>query len=602
MADVGGKAPTEQLRSGGLLYLMLVSRYMSFSHIIEQAIADALASLKLSAPASLDVSHPADASHGDYASNVAMQLARQVKQNPLQLAGLIADALRTKKDLAKVVDRIEVARPGFINFHISTAALLDENKTILKQGKKYGSAGKKQKEKVLVEYSQMNVAKPMHVGHLRTMFIGDSLKRIYQFMGFKTVSDTHYGDWGTQFGMVLYAYKHWGDEQKVKEDPVNELVRLYIDMDKKIEADPELREAAKAEFKKLEDGDKENLKLCKWFVDASVKVFEGMYKTLDILPFDYNLGESYYEALMKKDVQGLMASGIATKEGEMVYVDLEPHKLGRCIFVKSDGASTYHLRDLSTYRHRIKKLKAQRNLYVVDSRQSHHFRQLFKVVEMLGWPGLEGSKHVSYGFVTLPEGSLSTRKGRIVQAIDVISQGLEQAKNVIAEKNPELVDKEGVALEVTRAAIKFANLLPNRDSDIVFEWDKVLRFDGDTGPYLQYAYARIASILRKAGVKAKTLKFKPVLADLREQEIALLRFIYRFGEVLELSLQQNAPHYIAEYLLQLAHRFNAFYEVCPIALEKDEALRNQRLALAAATAQVLHNGLYLLGINTVEEM
>lgn len=575
---------------------------MSFSQTIKLSIEQVLVSLNLPKPSNLDLSHPADASHGDYASNVAMQLARAVKQNPFQLAGLIAEALRTKEDLKNVISSIEVAKPGFINFFISPAALLAENKVILKQGKKYGSSKPAKKEKVLVEYSQMNVAKPMHVGHLRTMFIGDSLKRIYQFMGYKTVSDTHYGDWGTQFGMVLYAYKHWGNEEQVKSDPVNELVRLYIDMDKKIEADPTLREAAKAEFKKLEDGDKENLKLCKWFVDASVRVFEGMYKTLDILPFDYNLGESYYEKLMKKDMKDLQASGIATKEGEMVYVDLEKYKLGRCIFMKSDGASTYHLRDLSTYRHRINKLKTQRNLYVVDSRQAHHFRQLFKVIELLGWPGLEGTKHVSYGFVTLPEGSLSTRKGRIVQAIDVINQGLEQAKAVIAEKNPELADKEGVALEVTRSAIKFANLLPNRDSDITFEWDKVLRFDGDTGPYLQYAYARIASILRKAGVKAKSLKFKPQEDALKDQELSLLRFIYRFGETVELSLQQNAPHYIAEYLLQLAHRFNAFYEVCPIALEKDEAVRQQRLALSGATAQVLQNGLYLLGINTVEEM
>jgi arginyl-tRNA synthetase len=343
------------------------------------------------------------------------------------------------------------------------------------------------------------------------------------------------------------------------------------------------------------------LKLCQWFVDASIKVFEGMYELLDILPFEHNLGESYYESLMKKDVEELLASGIATKEGEMVYVDLEAHKLGRCIFVKSDGASTYHLRDLSTYRHRIKKLKTDKNLYVVDSRQAHHFRQLFKVIELLGWPGLEGTKHVSYGFVTLPEGSLSTRKGRIVQAIDVINEGFKRSREVIEEKNPELKDKEAVAKEVTRAAMKFANLLANRDSDIVFEWDKVLRFDGDTGPYLQYTYARIKSVLRRANAE-KGVKFDAASAAFNEQELSLLRHLCRFPEQIEIALRQNDPNNIAEFLLQLAHRFNRFYEHTPIAMEENATLRSQRLAVAQATAQVLKNGLYLLGINVVEEM
>ncbi len=575
---------------------------MNIAAQLSQSLQNVLASLNLPPAKGGLLSHPADTSHGDYASNVAMQLAKAVQQNPLQLAGLIADALKNETSINEMVERVEVVKPGFINLFLKPEALLAEIAAINKQAGKYGSEKKQAKEKVLVEYSQMNVAKPMHVGHLRTMFIGDSLKRVYQFLGYKTVSDTHYGDWGTQFGMVLYAYKHWGNEEQVKADPVNELVRLYIDMDKRIEADPTLREAAKAEFKKLEDGDKENLKLCKWFVNASVKVFEGMYDTLDILPFDYNLGESSYEKQMKKDLKDLLASGIATQEGEMVYVDLEKYKLGRCIFVKSDGASTYHLRDLSTYRHRIAKIKTTRNLYVVDSRQAHHFRQLFKVIELLGWPGLSGSQHISYGFVTLPEGSLSTRKGRIVQAIDVINQGLERAKLVIAEKNPELKDKEGVALEVTRSAIKFANLLPSRDSDITFEWEKVLRFDGDTGPYVQYTYARIASMLRKAGVKLGKTKFAPQPNELKPQESDLLRLIYRFPEMIDSVVKNNAPHHLAEFLLQLCHRFNSFYESCPIVIEVNPSLRAQRLALAAATAQVLKNGLYLLGINSVEEM
>ena len=302
---------------------------MTISQQLTIGLQNVLVSLQLPPAKGVFFSHPADESHGDFATNIALQLAKQVKQNPVQLAGLIAEALKNEASVKDLVAKIDVVKPGFINIQLRPEVLLAEVKAIVKAGKKYGQGKKQAKEKILVEYSQMNVAKPMHVGHLRTMFIGDSLKRVYQFLGYKTVSDTHYGDWGTQFGMVLYAYKHWGNEEQVKSDPVNELVRLYIDMDKKIEADPTLREAAKAEFKKLEDGDKENLKLCKWFVDASVNVFDGMYDKLNILPFDYNLGESYYDKQMKKDLKDLLASGIATQEGNMVYVDLEKHKLGR---------------------------------------------------------------------------------------------------------------------------------------------------------------------------------------------------------------------------------------------------------------------------------
>lgn len=572
---------------------------MHIRYFILESLKEAVTSLHLTWVDGATLEHPGDTSHGDYATNIAMRLAKEAKKPPLEIAKEIAEALRKQDELQNLVTDIQVAAPGFINLFLSPHFLSAEINAINKSQEAYGAANVGEKEKALIEYSQMNVAKPMHVGHLRTLFIGDSLKRMYKFLNFKTVSDTHYGDWGTQFGMVLYAYKHWGDKEAVKKDPVGELVRLYQEMDKKVEAEPELREAAKAEFKKLEDGDKENLKLWKWFVKDTIKVFENMYNLLDTQPFDYNFGESHYESMMKEDVQALLDSGIATQEGNLIYVDLEPYKLGRCIFVKSDGATTYHLRDLSTYRLRVEKLKAKRNLYVVDSRQAHHFRQLFKVIELLKWPNLEGTQHVSYGFVTLPEGSLSTRKGRIIQAIDVVEQGMKRAEEIINEKNPDLKNKKQVAQEVARAAIKFANLIASRDSDIVFEWDKVLTFEGDTGPYLQYTYARIKSVMRKANIR----KPKAVTsASWNEHELALLRHLYRFEEEIMACYKQNDPHFLAEYLLQLAHRFNSFYGSTPIAQEEEKTKRDNRLALSAATAQVLKNGLQLLGINVVEEM
>lgn len=548
-----------------------------------------------------ELGHPREESHGDFASNIAMKRAKAECKNPMELAEEIAGQLRSDKSLKEVVESIEIAKPGFINFTLKKEALLNELNQVLSEGTGYGASNLGAGEKVMIEYSQMNVAKPMHVGHLRTTILGDSLKRLYKFLGFNPVSDTHYGDWGVQFGMVLYAYKHWGDKEAFEKDPVGELVRLYIDMSNKAADDEKLYEAAKAEFKLLEDGDEENRKLWEVFVKESVKLFDEIYKELDILPFDYNFGESEYEQMMQKDLKQILDSGIATKEDQWIYVDLEKENLGRCVMQKSDGATTYHLRDISTYRKRIEELGIEKNLYVVDSRQSHHFKQLFKVIELLDWKGIEQTKHISYGFITLPEGALSTRKGRIIQAKDVLDQGREKALAMIEEKNPDLKNKEEVAMRVMQAAIKFAYLSANRESDLVFDWDKTLSFEGDTGPYLLYTFARIQSIIRKVG-KSVDGKTGFDAENLNESEISLMRLHYRFIEVVNSSLQENDTHNIAQYLLELAHRFNRFYENSPIANEENIDLKNQRLAIAHATAQILQNGLALLGIQTVNEM
>lgn len=540
--------------------------------------------------------HPKELAHGDYATSIAMGYTTELKKSPREIAELLKEELLKDESLNEVVSAIEIAGPGFINFTLKPGFLLEQVSEILRLKDQYGAQDFAQGRKALIEYSQMNVAKPMHVGHLRTMILGDSLKRLYRFVGYEVLSDTHYGDWGTQFGMVLYAFKHWGDEEQVKKDPVGELVRLYIEMSAKVEDDKDLYETAKAEFKKLEDGDKENLRLWKWFVDASVQVFDEVYKLMGILPFEHHLGESFYEDKMKAEIKRVKKAEIATNEDELLYVDLEKENLGRCILVKSDGASTYHLRDLAAYTYRFDELKVDKNLYVVDSRQAHHFRQLFKVAELLGLPGITASEHVSYGFVTLPDGSLSTRKGRIVQAKEVIEQGIERAKKVVEEKNPELPDKDNVTLEVTRAAIKFLNLSANRNTDIVFDWEQILRFDGDTGPYLQYTYARIQSILRKARMSGVVSG-----ADLTEAETDLLRVVYRFPEEVAKAYHHNDPHFIAQFLLSLSHEFNSFYANTPV-LQAEEAVRLQRLALCAAVAQVIKNGLELLGINVLEEM
>jgi arginyl-tRNA synthetase len=548
---------------------------------------------------SVDLEHPNDITHGDFSSNIAMKLAKSLGKNPQEVAQEIVNSLSHEKQLSEIVASTEIAGPGFINFHLSPALLLKEAKTILEQNDDYGRLTIGQDQKALVEYAQMNVAKPMHVGHLRTTILGDSLKRLYQWSGYETVSDTHWGDWGTQFGMVLLAYKQEEAEEAVKADPVGELVRLYISMNKQVEDNPDLREAAKAEFKKLEDGDEENTKLWQWFVDASIGEFHKVFEIIGILPFEYELGESDYNNKMQSEVDLALKQDATKQEGQLVYVDLEEQKLGRCILVKSDGATTYHLRDMATLRERIDEFKADKILYVVDSRQSHHFKQLFEVARLVEMP-VEGVEHISYGFVTLPEGSLSTRKGRIVEAKEVLNQGIEQAKKVIEEKNPDLKNKNEVALAVARSAIKFANLLANRNTDIVFDWKQVLRFDGDTGPYLQYTYARIQSLLKKAGDTEPRIDLD--FADIEPSEKDLLRTLYLFSEQVELSLEQNDPHFIAHYLLSVAHAFNSVYNDVLIATEPNDQKRAFRLALSKATSHILKNGLGLLGINVVEEM
>lgn len=568
---------------------------MKFIQIIKNSLERAVK--KIGGEVAIDLEHPREECHGDYACNVAMKLSRQLNQSSLKIAEQIVTDLGNDEQIMTVVEKIGIAKPGFINFTLKPVTLLDEVRQILKHKDNYGKVDLGQGQKALIEYSQMNVAKPMHVGHLRTVILGDSLKRLYDYLGYKTVSDTHYGDWGTQFGMVLLAYKRQGDEKKLQQDPVGELVRLYVDMSAKAKEDENVHEAAKAEFKKLEDGDKQNKKLWKFFVKESIKGFEKLYEELDILPFEYNLGESYYEKMMKEDIKSIEKSGIAVIEEKLMYVDLDKYNLGRCILVKSDGATTYHLRDISTYRNRMEDIKVDKNLYVVDSRQSHHFKQLFKVIELLGWPGITRTEHISYGFVSLPEGSLSTRSGRIIAAKDVLEQGKEKARQMIKEKNPSLKNREQVAQKVMRAAIKFANLSANRNTDIIFDWDNVLSFEGDTGPYLMYTYARIQSIMRKVG----KLSVKFDSADLNPSELFLVRHIYRFSESLILSHEQNDPHFIAEFLLEMAHKFNTFYENTPISSAEDH-IKKQRLAISSAVAQVLKKGLELLGIEVVEEM
>lgn len=575
---------------------------------LERLIQASLSELKMAEGADF---HPQilvpDPQFGDYSTNLALMLAKQQKANPKDLAEKMVEEFK-RLDAQGVFGEIAVAG-GFINFKLSAGFLLGNLEKVLEQGELYGASLAGAGRPMVVEYFQNNVAKPPHVGHLRSAVIGDCLLRVLKSQGYKIISDTHIGDWGVQFGILLYAYKEFiasgGKKEQLEADPINELNKLYVAMSAKIEADPALREKGKEEFVSLEKGNTENRELWQWFVQVSLNDFERYRKLLQILPFDHNLGESFYEDKMPAVLEEFKAKGIV-KTGETMeqYIDLEEFGLGRCILVKSDGGTTYHMRDFATYIYRRKEFEFYKNIYVVDNRQSHHFRQLFKALELAGYSASIDSAHVELGFMSLPEGAISTRKGTTISLQNLIDEAQKRAVAIIQEKNPALENRQAVAREVALAAIKYFDLSHNRKTEIVFTWDKALSFEGNTGPYLQYTHARIHGILRKA--QTAEPPWHPVAvektAPLEPAERMVLSKLAHFSEILAQVAEEFLPNLLCNYLFELAQNFNQFYENSPVIQEKDEAKKQLRLAICSATAQVISNGLYLLGINAPEEM
>jgi len=544
---------------------------------------------------------------GDYASNAALVLGKQLKKNPAEVASAIISELK-KLDEKGVFESIEPAG-GFINFKLSQNYLLKNLQNILEQGDLFGCSIIGEGKTVVVEYFQNNVAKPPHVGHLRSAVIGDCLLRVLKSQGYKAVSDTHIGDWGTQFGVLLYAYKTLGDKKVIEKDPINELNKLYVEMSAKIEADESLKEKGKEEFAKLEKGDTENRELWQWFVRVSLEDFEKYRDLLDVLPFDHNLGESFYEDKMPAIIAELKSAGLLVDSEGAQIVNLEDAKKGIAVLVKSDGATTYLLRDLATVKYRVEQMRLYQALYVVDNRQSHHFEQVFEISKRAGWLKDEATicKHIDFGFMTLPEGAISTRKGTTISLQNLLDEAGKRALAIINEKNPELENKEAVAKLVGLAAIKYFDLSHNRKSEIMFTWDKALSFEGNTGPYLQYTHARIQGILRKAGAVVSPFmgsqsKTADKSANYKAQELSVMRKLVQFPEVVEQVAKDYLPNALCNYLFELSQTFNSFYQEVPVTQETDDSLRSFRLKLITATAQAIRNGLYLLGIEAPEEM
>lgn len=563
-------------------------------NLFKQAINQAFSDLFPESPEpSQDILRPKPG-FGDYSSNIALKMAKKVEgvTNPQELAEKIAAKVK-ELDQDGSFSKVE-AISGFVNVHLSQKSLSQNLKSLLESDSQSEIT---KPGRVLIEYFQNNVAKPPHIGHLRAAVIGDSLKRVFKYLGYDTVSDTHVGDWGTQFGILLYAFKTLGNPEVVKKDPVVELNKLYVDFSAQIKENPDLRELGKAEFAKLEAGDPENRKLWEWFVEVSNEDFARYQALLKLLPFEYSLGESYYEEQMKPFLEELESKGlVSTGETGEKYVDLEDENLGRCILVKSDGATTYHMRDLPTFKNRIENLGITQNIYVVDTRQSHHFRQLFAVLRKAGYD-TGTSRHIDFGFMSLPEGAISTRNGTVISLENLLGEANKQALQIINEKNPTLANKEEVAKQVGLASVKYFDLSHNRTSDIVFTWKAAVSFEGNTGPYLQYTHARIKSILRKAGDFEKLYT-----AETNQKTEELLRELCFFNEIVEQVSKDFLPSGIASYLFSLSQTFNSFYEAVPVLTETDPEKRFHLLTVCSATAETIRTGLYLLGIESPEEM
>jgi len=556
-----------------------------------------------------------DPKFGDYQSNALMALAKARKMNPRQLA---ADVL-ARLDVSTVCEKVEIAGAGFLNFRLKPTAITSALQSAAR-GEHLFFEKTSQSRTVVVDFSSPNVAKPMHVGHIRSTGIGDSIQRLLRLLGHRVVTDNHIGDWGTQFGKLLLGWKQILDRTALERDAIAELERLYRIINTECDANPSRLEEAKQELVKLQSGDPDNTAIWHEMTRLSQRQFDEIYGRLGV-KFDQTLGESFYNAQLASVVADLLARGIAREsEGAVgVFSDgslppkEDPFLVNRdgewvadpALVRKSDGGFNYTTTDLATIDYRLKTWSPDEIVYVVDDRQSGHFKKLFAAFKR--WQPEAADKvkliHVGFGKIMGEDGKpFKTRSGDTVKLGELLDEAEGRALKIVSEKNSELPEPRlrEIARVIGLGAVKYADLLPNRQSDYVFSWDKMLALSGNTAPYLQYAYARIRSIFRKAA----DAQFETQTSDIQlkaAEELALAKHLLNFGLVLEASADEYRPNFICNYLYELAGKFTSFYENCPV-LKAEPGERASRLALCDLTAQVLKEGLGVLGIETLEQM
>lgn len=533
---------------------------------------------------------PSHAEHGDLAFPV-FQLAKVFRKAPQAIAQEVAEQVDASK-----FDKV-VAMGPYVNFFLKRGAVVNETlHAVLEGGASYGQSDLGQGRNVVIDMSSPNIAKPMSMGHLRSTVIGNSISLILAKLGYQPVRVNHLGDWGTQFGKLIVAYQGWGDEATVKADPVKELVKLYVDFHEKAETQPELEDQARAIFKRLEDGDPEMLALWQWFREESLKEFQKVYDLLEV-EFDSYNGEAFYNDKMDEIVDLLEEKGLLSVDNGATLVHLENETLPPALIKKSDGSTLYLTRDLATAYYRKRTYDFAKNLYVMGSEQSVHFKQLQTVLEMMGNEWAKDMAHVPFGLITLNGKKLSTRKGKIVLLEEVLKEAISLARQQIELKNPGLENKDQVARQVGVGAVVFHDLKTERMNSFDFNLEEIVQFEGETGPYVQYTHARSRSILSKYGQEVD-LSVEFDLSDDYAWEVA--KKLADYPRIIRQAGDRYEPSVVAKYLVQLAQLFNKYYANSRI-LDQDAGIAS-RIALVAAVAQVLKDGLHLLGLHAPDKM
>ena len=540
---------------------------------------------------------PKDANNGDYAFP-CFRLAKELRKAPQMIANEIKEKIEID---GNVIERVEIAG-GYLNFFANKKLMTKEVLEEIAKNEYYGKSTIGNGRKVVIDYSAPNIAKPFHIGHLRSTVIGGALYNIYKYLGYEITGINHLGDYGTQFGKLIEGYKLWGEEYDVEKDPIDELTKIYIRINQACKEDEKVLNACRDNFKKLEEGDPYCIELWKKFRELSLKEFQRVYDLLGS-KFDSWNGEAFYSDKMPEVIEILEKSGKLVESQGAKIIDLEDKGINTpCIIVKSNGSTTYATRDLAAIMYRARTYDFEKALYVTSYEQVLHFKQVFEVAKLLGLDEkyTNGLKHVSFGMVLLPTGKMSTREGKVIKLEELLNEAIQRAKSVIEEKNPELEDKEDIAKKVGIGAVIFNDLANSRVKDEIFDWDTILNFQGETGPYIQYTYVRTKSVLEKSGKmpEIEEINFEKLTDDYSQNIIKLL---YNFEDILIQVTNKEEPSILSRYLIDLAKAFSSFYNENKIITEEKE-VQDARIYLTYSVGQVLKIGAGLLGIQMPNKM
>ena len=547
---------------------------------------------------------PKDSANGDYAFP-CFRLAKELKKSPM----IIADEIKEKLVLDnEIIEKVEVAS-GYLNFYVNKNKIADVILKEFENNTEYGKSNIGEGKNIVIDYSAPNIAKPFHIGHLRSTVIGGSLYRIYKYLGYNTIGVNHLGDYGTQFGKMIEGYTMWKDEYNLEKDPINQMMDIYIRINNLCKEDEEVLNRCRNNFKKLEDGDPYCIELWEKFKKLSLKEFQKIYDLLGS-QFDSWNGEAFYSDKMPEVIEILDKTGKLQDSQGAKIIDLEDKGINTPIIIKkSNDSTTYATRDLAAILYRTRTYDFDKALYVTSYEQVLHFKQVFETAKLLGLDEkyINGLEHVSFGMVLLPTGKMSTREGTVVKLEDLLNEAIERAQKVIETKNPELENKEEIAKKVGIGAVIFNDLSNNRIKDEVFEWDAILNFQGETGPYVQYTYVRTKSIIEKSGFKIEEIENGNMINNVSTEYMLdadsqnVLKLIYNFEEILKQVTDKNEPSILSRYLIELSKAYSTFYNSNKVIVD-DENVKNARVFLTYATGKVLKTGAGLLGIQMPEKM